>query len=59
MAKIRENHRKPTIETLVSFKPYPEMSDLEKTIAQIEEPENGQEIIRLRGEDISASWQKI
>lgn len=59
MAKIRENTKKPVIETLVSFKPYPEIPDLEKSIAQIEEPENGPEIIKLCGKDISAAWQKI
>lgn len=59
MAKIRESNKKPMIETLLSFKPYPELTEIEKTIAQIEDPENGPEIIKLCGQDISSSWQKI
>lgn len=59
MAKIRENSKKPMVETLLSFRPYPELNDLEKTVAQIEDPENGPEIIKLCGQDISTAWEKI
>jgi len=59
MTKIRENNKKPMIKSVISFKPYPDLDELEKTTAQIEDPENGPEIIKLRGQDISTSWEKV